>query len=109
MVSNVAGGLVFAKPVFTSLPCPTHTGRVRSAAQCRDRYFNSVMPREEGRPEADPDDDVSGDPNKMKKKRPKRDLPVLPSTTTLVERDKRASLGDFHRGLLQSITQTVQQ
>lgn len=92
---------------------PAHVGRFRSQQQCRDRYFNVVMPREEGRGAGSASTSPQPGDKRPKKKKAKKDqaLPAggaQPTTTALMEKDRRASLAEFHRSVFLSIARASQ-
>eukprot|EP00049_Salpingoeca_infusionum_P011922 m.210798 g.210798 ORF g.210798 m.210798 type:complete len:1151 (-) comp15053_c0_seq1:31-3483(-) len=79
----------------------SYTGRTRTRFQCRDRYFNVIMNREDGK--APPPKDEG---KKTKKKKAKKEAAVpekVLSTQTMYQKDERKSLNQYHASLFQSI------
>jgi hypothetical protein len=90
-----------------------YAGRFRSQQQCRDRYFNVVMPREEGRGSGSASTSPQPGDKRPKKKKAKKDqaLPAggaQPTTTALMEKDRRTSLIEFHSNVFLSIARASQ-
>jgi hypothetical protein len=88
------------------------TGRYRSTNQCRDRYFRTIMPREEGKEVDDSDDQ----PSSKKRKEKHANGGVLPvkvkakapaTTNRLREMDNGKSLLSFHQACFTAAQQVA--
>lgn len=91
------------------------TGRHRSKNQCRDRYFRTIMLREEGKLG---EESREPDPPPKKKKKDKREeepallpkkLRVPQTTEKLHSHDKNRSLYQFHSGSFLAVQKAIQQ